>query len=304
VAVIDLSQLPAPQVIEVPDFETLLAERKEALIALYPADEQAAMRRVLALESEPIVKNLQENTYREILLRQRINEAAQAVMVAYAIGSDLDQLAARNNVKRLTITPANPDAVPPVDAVMESDDALRVRVPEAFEGLSVAGPTGAYEFHAKSADGRVQDVSATSPSPATVLITVLSREGDGTAADDLLATVNASLSAESVRPVADRVTVQGAKIHSYSVKARLHLFDGVAAGPCLEAANAALAAYLVEQKKLGRSVRRESYGAVMRVAGVDWVEITEPATDIIMDRTAAGYCTGTDISVANDQGVT
>jgi len=58
VAVIDLSQLPAPQVIEVPDFETLLAERKEALIALYPADEQAAMRRVLALESEPIVKNL------------------------------------------------------------------------------------------------------------------------------------------------------------------------------------------------------------------------------------------------------
>ncbi|ADO10846.1 Baseplate assembly protein J (GpJ) [Pantoea vagans C9-1] len=151
-AVIDLSQLPAPQIIEVPDFESLLAERKEALIALYPADEQAAMRRVLALESEPVVKSLQENTYREILLRQRINEAAQAVMVAYAIGSDLDQQAARNNVKRLTITPANPDAVPPVDAVMESDDALRVRVPEAFEGLSVAGPTGAYEFHAKSAD--------------------------------------------------------------------------------------------------------------------------------------------------------
>jgi len=304
VAVIDLSQLPAPQIIEVPDFETLLAERKEALIALYPADEQAAMGRVLALESDPIVKSLQENTYREILLRQRINEAAQAVMVAYAIGSDLDQQAARNNVKRLTITPANPDAVPPVDAVMESDDALRVRVPEAFEGLSVAGPTGAYEFHAKSADGRVQDVSAISPSPATVLITVLSREGDGTAAADLLTTVDTALSVNSVRPVADRVTVQGATIRNYSVKARLHLFDGVAAGPCLEAANANLAAYLTEQKKLGRSVRRESYGAVMRVAGVDWVEITEPAEDIIMDRTQAGYCTGTDISVAGDQGVT
>jgi len=177
-------------------------------------------------------------------------------------------------------------------------------VPEAFEGLSVAGPTGAYEFHAKSADGRVQDVSAISPSPATVLITVLSREGDGTAAADLLTTVDTALNADSVRPVADRVTVQGATIRSYSVKARLHLFDGVAAGPCLEAANAKLAAYLNEQKKLGRSVRRESYGAVMRVAGVDWVEITEPAQDIIMDRTQAGYCTGTDISVAGDQGVT
>lgn len=300
-AVIDLSQLPAPEVIEVPDFETLLAERKEALIALYPAEEQAAMRRVLGLESDPIMKCLQESVYREILLRQRINEAAQAVMVAYALGSDLDQLAARSNVQRLTITPANPDAVPPVEAVMESDDALRVRVPEAFEGLSVAGPTAAYEFHARSADGRVQDVSAISPSPATVLITVLSREGNGTAAADLLNTVDAALNSESVRPVADRVTVQAATINDYRVQAKLHLFDGVAAAPCLEAANERLATYLIEQKKLGRSVRRESYGAVLRVAGVDWVEITEPAEDIIMDRTQAGNCTGTDISVADDE---
>lgn len=300
-AVIDLSQLPAPEVIEVPDFETLLAERKEALIALYPADEQAAMRRVLALESEPIVKCLQESVYREILLRQRINEAAQAVMVAYALGSDLDQLAARSNVERLTITPANPDAVPPVEAVKESDDALRVRVPEAFEGLSVAGPTAAYEFHARSADGRVQDVSAISPSPATVLVTVLSREGNGTAAADLLNTVDKALNDESVRPVADRVRVQAATINDYRVQAKLHLFDGVAAAPCLEAANARLAAYLAEQKRLGRSVRRESYGAVLRVAGVDWVEITEPAADIIMDRTQAGNCTGTDVTVADEE---
>ena len=292
--------------IEVPDFETLLTERKEALIALYPTEEQAAVRRVLALESEPMVKTLQENTYREILLRQRINEAAQAVMVAFSLGSDLDQLAASYNVQRLTVTPADPDAVPPVDAVMETDDALRVRVrvPEAFEGLSVAGPTAAYEFHAKSADGRVQDVSATSPSPASVLITVLSREGNGEAAADLLATVNTALNAETVRPVADRVTVQGATIHDYSVKAKLHLFDGVAAGPCLEAANGQLVAYLTEQKKLGRSVRRESYGAVLRVPGVDWVEMIEPAADIILDRTAAGNCTGTDISVAADEVLT
>ncbi|WP_145031949.1 baseplate assembly protein [Pantoea ananatis] len=301
-AVIDLSQLPAPEVIEVPDFETLLAERKENLIALYPADEQAAMRSVLALESDPLVKCLQENVYREILLRQRINEAAQAVMVAYALGTDLDQLAANNNVKRLTISPANPDAVPPVAAVMESDDDLRLRVPGAFEGLSVAGPTAAYEFYAKSADGRVSDVSATSPAPAQVLITVLSRDNSGTATADLLSAVNVALNAEEVRPVADRVTVQAAAIFDYQVKATLHLFDGVAAGPCLEAAQAAMDAYLTDQKKLGRSVRRESYGAVLRVAGVDWVEITEPAQDIILNRTQAGNCTAVAVTVASDNG--
>ncbi|ADU70713.1 baseplate J/gp47 family protein [Pantoea sp. At-9b] len=300
-AVIDLSQLPAPEVIEVPEFEALLTERKEALIALYPADEQAEIRRVLALESDPMVKILQENAYREILLRQRVNEAAQAVMVAYALSSDLDQLAAAYNVERLTVTPADTEAVPPVDAVMESDDAMRLRVPAAFEGLSVAGPTAAYEFHARSADGRVMDVSATSPAPAEVVITVLSREGEGNAAADLLTVVDTALNAESVRPVADRVTVQGAEIFDYRVEATLHLFDGVAAAPCLEAANAAMDTYLADQKKLGRSVRRESYGAVLRVAGVDWVEITEPAADIIMDRTQAGNCTSVTVTVADDE---
>ena len=133
-AVIDLSQLPAPQIVDVPDFETLLAERKAEFVALHPKDEQEAVIRTLELESEPVTKLLQENAYRELLLRQRINEAAQAVMVAYAMGGDLDQLAANYNVKRLTVTPADDDAVPPVAAVMESDEALRLRVPAAFAG--------------------------------------------------------------------------------------------------------------------------------------------------------------------------
>ncbi|MCB5320437.1 baseplate assembly protein, partial [Yersinia massiliensis] len=92
--VIDLSQLPAPLVVESLDYETLLTERKAAFIALYPLEEQDAVMQTLTLESEPITKLLQESTYRELVLRQRVNEAAQAVMVAYANGSDLDQLGA------------------------------------------------------------------------------------------------------------------------------------------------------------------------------------------------------------------
>lgn len=144
---IDLSQLP-PVVVEPLDFETLFNERKEAFIALYPEDEQDVIRRTLSLESEPITMLLEENCYRELLLRQRVNEAARAVMVAYSVGSDLDQLAANFNVERLTITPEDDSVVPPVPAVMESDADLRVRTPQAFEGLSVAGPTAAYEFSA------------------------------------------------------------------------------------------------------------------------------------------------------------
>lgn len=289
-AVIDLSQLPAPQVVDVPDFETLLAERKESFIALHPADEQDAMRRTLTLESEPVVKQLQESTYREILLRQRINEAAQAVMVAYALGSDLDQMAANYNVSRLTVTPADADAVPPVEAVLESDDDLRLRVPAAFEGLSVAGPTAAYEFHAKSADGRVADVSATSPAPAQVVITVLSREGNGLAADDLLNTVDNALNDESVRPLADRVSVQAAEIVPYTIDATLYLYPGPEAEPILAASKARLQTYIASQSRLGRDIRQSAIYAALHVEGVQRVELTSPAEDVVLDKTQAAWC--------------
>ena len=61
-AAIDLSRLPPPQIVDVPDFETLLAERKESFIALYPTDQQDAVRRTLSLDSEPVTKQLQEST--------------------------------------------------------------------------------------------------------------------------------------------------------------------------------------------------------------------------------------------------
>jgi phage-related baseplate assembly protein len=60
-------------------------------------NQQEAIARTLALESEPIVKLLQENAYREVIWRQRVNEAAQAVTLAYSAGRDLDVVAGNNN---------------------------------------------------------------------------------------------------------------------------------------------------------------------------------------------------------------
>jgi phage-related baseplate assembly protein len=296
-ATLDLSQLPAPDVVETLDYETLLAERKATLISLYPAEQQAAVARTLALESEPIVKLLQENAYREVILRQRVNEAARAVMLAYATGADLDQIGANYNVQRLTLTPADNSTVPPTAAVMESNNDFLMRIQQSFEGLSVAGPTGAYEWHARSADGRIADASAISPSPANVTITVLAREGNGSASAELLARVNAALNDEDVRPVADRLHVQSAAIVDYQVSATLYLYDGVVAGPCLADAQDKLAKFLLEQRRLGRSIRRQAYASVLRVAGVEYVELSAPPDDIILDKTQAGHCTGTQVVI-------
>lgn len=294
---IDLSQLPAPNVVETLDYETLLAERKATLISLYPADEQASVARVLALESDPLVKLLQENAYREVILRQRINEAAKAVMVAWANGSELDQLGANNGVTRLVLTPADNTVTPPVEAVMERDEDFRARIAAAFEGLSVAGPSGAYEFHARSADGRVADASAISPSPASVTITVLSREGNGAAGSDLLAIVNAALNDEDVRPVADRVTVQSAQIVDYRVDATLYLYPGPEAEPIRAAAEAKLKAFVNTQARLGRDIRKSALYAALHVEGVQRVELAQPVADVVLDKTQAAFCTGYQITV-------
>jgi phage-related baseplate assembly protein len=296
-ATIDLSQLPAPNVVEQLDYESLFAERKSTLISLYPPEQQEAISRTLSLESEPLVKLLQENAYREVILRQRVNEAARAVMVAYATGSDLDQLAANNGVQRLVLKPADNTTIPPTDAVMESDSDLRMRIPQAFEGLSVAGPSGAYEYHARSADGRVADASAISPAPAEVTITILSRDNDGKATPDLLAAVDKALNDEDVRPVADRVTVQAAEIVPYQIDAVLYVLPAPEIEPVRAASEAQLKKYINTQGRLGRDIRLSAIYAALHVEGVQRVELQSPLADIVLDKTQASLCTAYSLSV-------
>ncbi|SMG58319.1 baseplate assembly protein [Cedecea sp. NFIX57] len=288
---IDLSQLPAPEIVEDLDFETILAERKATLISLYPEDTQDAIARTLELESEPIVKLLQENAYREVILRQRVNEAARAVMLAYANGTDLDVMAANNNTARLVLTPADDTTIPSTPAVMESDSDLRLRAQRAFEGMSVAGPVGAYEYHGLSADGRVADIAVESPSPACVTVTVLSREGNGTAGADLIAVVTRALNDEDVRPVADRVTVQAAEIVPYQIDATLYFFPGPEAAPIKAAAEKQIQRYISAQHRLGRDIRLSAIYGALHVEGVQRVELASPLADIVLAKHQASYCT-------------
>lgn len=296
-AIVDLNQLAAPDVVEALDFETILTERKATLVSLYPEDQQEAIARTLTLESEPIVKLLQENAYREVVWRQRVNEAARAVTLAYSSGHDLDVMVANNNTERLTITPEDATTLPPTPAVMESDADLRLRAQQAFEGLSVAGPVGAYEYHGRSADGRVADVSVESPSPACVTISVLSREGDGTASADLLAVVEQALNAETVRPVGDRVTVRSAEIIPYQIDATLYVYPGPESEPIRQAAEQKLRNYISTQRRLGRDIRLSAIYAALHVEGVQRVELAAPRADMVLTPSQASNCTAYQIVV-------
>ncbi|WP_140186796.1 baseplate J/gp47 family protein [Providencia stuartii] len=294
---IDLSQLPPPDVVEALDYELLLQSYKTALIEATPENIREVVTQTLTLESEPLTKLMQVAAYRELFLRQRVNEAALSSMVAFANGADLDQLAANNNVKRLILSPGNENAIPPISPVYESDSDFRVRIPGAFEGLSVAGPVGSYEHHARSADGRVADASVISPAPAYVTVTILSREGDGTAPADLVEKVTAALNDEDVRPVADRVTVQSAKIVNYEIDAVLYCYPSPEYEPITAAAEAQLKRYVTEQHRLGRDIVLSAIYAALHVQGVQRVEIKKPVADIKLDKTQASYCTNINVSL-------
>lgn len=286
---IDLSRLPPPDVIEQLDFEAIYARRRADFLARYP--EFTAF-----VESDPAIKLLETGAYAELVLRQRINDAARSVLIAYALGGNLDHLAALFGVVRREIAPANPQTGAP--AVMESDDDLRRRVLLAPDSYSVAGPASAYVFHALSADGDVLDASAISPNPGEVVVSVLSRTGDGTASPELLAAVNAVLADDEVRPLTDQVTVQSAVLVPFNVIAGLTLYPGPDSQLIVDTAGESLASLLASNRRLGRNISRSAIIAALHVGGVQNVSLTSPAADIVVAQTEVAAIGATTITIA------
>jgi len=314
---VDLSRLPAPAIVEQIDYEVIFAAMLADLHRFAPEIDALT-------ESDPLYKGLQVAAYREMLLRQRANESARAVMPAYAVGTDLDQLAALLGVTRLQLAPGDPArGIPPT---MESDVEFRRRFQLAPEGFSVAGPEGAYISHALSADTGILDASATSPEPddirrivmdvldahaapaslvasmqqaldaatwpGEVVVTVLARQGDGTAGDVLIGAVAARLTDDAVRPLTDSVTVRSAEIVPYIVDATIYTYAGPDSALVLAESRRRLERYVDESHRLGRDVPLSGIYSMLHTEGVQRVEVRSPAASLVIDRTQAPWCTG------------
>ena len=283
---IDLSQLPAPQVLENLDYEELY-QADLATFRAHMGDNWSA-----PLESDPVTKLLEVGAYRKLVNRSRVNDAAKALMLAYAVGADLDQLAANVNLSRLVVQAEDLTAVPPQAKVLEADDALRERVQLVYEGLTTAGPRNSYILHARNASGLVADATAESPSPAVVEVTVLALEGNGTASAELLATVAAYLNDDDVRPVADRLVVQGAQILPYRIDAKLYMAStGPESEGVLAECRARLAEWINPRRRLGVEVSRSAVDAQLHLDGVGRVELAG-WTDIRPTKAQAAWCEG------------
>lgn len=290
---VDLSQLAPPDVIESLSFEAIFSAMLADLQARDPAF-------TALVESDPAYKILEVAAYRELLIRQRVNDATKAVMVAYAAGADLDQIASNYNVARLLITPADNTTIPPTAAVWESDDDFRVRIILSLEGYTTAGSRGSYIFHALSASGDCKDIGIPSPpiTPGVVNVAVLSRTGTGAAPTGTIAAVVNALNAEIVRPLCDTVSVSSATVVNYAITAALTLFPGTAQAEVLAAVQASAAEYAATQHKLGRDITLSGIYAALHLPGVQKVALTSPSADIVNGWNQAPWCTAITITVS------
>lgn len=289
---VDLKKLPAPKVVQELSYETLLTKRKEKFLSLQESDEMRQHWQArLQLESEPVVKLLEENAYLELLLRTNINESAKAVMLAYATGSDLDQLGALFGVTRLILQAEDLKSNPPTTAKYEDDERFRTRIQMSLEGLTTAGSRASYEFHALSTSAKIKDVDVTSPTAGTVKVAILSTEGQGTADGDLIKAVKEQLNAEHIRPLTDTVLVESAVILTYEIQATITLYPSVLESVVMGNVNQAIASYVNKQHLLGIDITRSGIYAALHQEGVQNVKLTKPMDDLIVQPHQAAYCT-------------
>lgn len=284
---IDFSTLPAPAIVEVLDFETLLAERKARLIAAAPADLREGIAAALQLESEPLTIELQQQAYTELLLRQRINETAKASLLAYAEKEDLDNRAADYGVSRMLISPADTTTSPPTPAVWEEDSRLRNRCLLALEGMNTAGSRGAYLFHTMTAAADVLHAQVVCPEGGLVRVYIMDRRGNGIPDAALLEKVRSYLSAENRVPLCDTVETVTAQPKVFSITGTISFEDGASAATGgLTAARQRLDALLAAKRKLGTAtepaqVPLSMIYAALQVTGVASVTLNEPVADIV-----------------------
>lgn len=291
--VINLSDLPVPDAIVVPDAAVIFGAWLARLRELDPEFDAL-------VESDPAYKQGEVTAFQLTLAFQRVNDAVRAVFLASAQKADLDQIGAAFNVERMEIVPANPDTVPPTDAVMEEDDAFRERIQLSWSQLNTAGARNAYRFHARSADEDVLDAEAYGPEEhgraGEVDVYVLSREGNGTASEALLDAVSARLNADEIRPLTDFVTVKSAIINDYTVTAELEIPDGPDAGEVLENAKNTLMSYTRLANRINGMVPLSAIYAALQQTGVARVILSSPRADIEPATGTAPRCAAVNVT--------
>jgi phage-related baseplate assembly protein len=299
-SVINLAELGRMQVLETISTEVVLAARMSDLKTRWSASDPpaAAEYDVEKLEFDPLKINQEVSTYFELMLRDRVNQAARAVTLAFAVGTDLEAIGSRY-----------PGGMPRIAG--ETADRYRRRVWLSPNLLSPHGTAESYVFWALTGDPTLHDASAiTIEGTGKVFVTIAAESGSVAAmewrrttdplTEVLLHTearpvvnpvptlqqiidVRAYILDEARRGLTDEIIVYGPKITHVNYKARIWLFPNVSAELAMTVIENAVAALIEKQRWLGYDHSRMAFDAALAQPGVHHAIIDEPYQDVIID---------------------
>ncbi|WP_341824137.1 baseplate J/gp47 family protein [Wolbachia endosymbiont (group A) of Udea olivalis] len=249
-------------IVEKPNLEEIFSRMKEELVR---RDETFSG----LVESDPAMKVLEVAAWRELLLRQRINEAVKSNLLKFAMGEDLDNLAEFYGVER---------------EKEEDDERFRKRVKAKIKGWSTGGN---YRYYALSADRRVKDALVESPIPGKVQISILSTQ-TGIVSEELLEIVKKQVTRDDIRVLTDTVTVIGCNITEIDIHSRMSISPVISK----EEIKKQFIKKFEANRRLGWNVTRSWIIANLFVEGVENVELIEPREDVVVlgnECTVLGY---------------
>ncbi|WP_265016399.1 baseplate assembly protein [Wolbachia endosymbiont (group A) of Andrena dorsata] len=236
-----------PNIIEPLNFEEIFSRMKEELI-------RRDSSFTALVESDPAIKILEVAAWRELLLRERINEAAR--------GEELDDLAEFYGVEREN---------------GEKDERFRKRIKARIVGSSTGGN---YRYYALSADTRVKDALVESPVPGKVQVSILSTElsTTGIPQEELLEIVRNQLNREDVRILTDTIEVVSCNI----IEIDIHSKISIKRPDIIETVKKQFIEKFETTKRLGWNVTKSWIIANLFVDGVENVELIEPREDVVV----------------------
>jgi phage-related baseplate assembly protein len=270
-AVIDLDQLQRMAVLEDVDSEETLASRMTKLVELWKANDPpaGAVYDVEGLEFDPIKINQEVSTFFEILLRDRVNQAARAVTLAFGTGTDLDAIASRYPGG----VPRDPD---------ESDERYRRRVWLAANALSPHGTPETYAFFALTADGSIRDATAVTVEGTGVVSVTILPEASFVPTTDQLLTARAYLLDPSRKGLTDVLHVLPPVVVPVRYEIDVWLYPGPDETVLLAELYDGLDALIEEQRWLGYDHTITAIHGVFARGGVHRATILSPAADVLV----------------------
>ena len=188
----------------------------------------------------------------------------------------------------------------------ESDEAFRERIQIAPESFSVAGPTKAYEYHARTADADIIAVAVVGPpdtQPGYVDIYPL-MTGGILPSDAVLAKVYEACNASDIRPDTDFVSVKKPVVVSYSVDMTywLNEKDSSAAGLIMSQCESAVEDWVSWQRSaLGRDINPSELIHRVMSAGGKRVEVRQPVFREVK-AWELGICSGKSVNYGGLEG--